>query len=249
MIDQNEIAEVAKQLGVGSAQIIRDHFISHILAALSDVLNEPFTFVGGTALCRSVLNESRVSEDIDLSVINPLQQLGRLREELPPRLQRDWGEITFEVVLDKRDHASCFINSPSARVKCELVDWGTNRKCWPTTEAEIPLRYSDLPDTVTLTLPTAEAFAGMKGGAFHDRHQPRDLFDLAGLARIGAINERAESILKCTHGSGFIVGEFQKLPFSLRNSWHTELDHQTRNPSDPDACAAEVLEALKTFFG
>jgi predicted nucleotidyltransferase len=45
------------------------------------------------------------------------------------------------------------------------------------------LRYSDLPESAELRVPTPSGFAAMKLMAWFDRHTPRDLYDLAALDR------------------------------------------------------------------
>ena len=60
-----------------------------------------------------------------------------------------------------------------------------------TQPVAVDLRYSDLPESISLVVPTAEGFAGMKLMAWHQRQAPRDLYDLVALADICAITELA----------------------------------------------------------
>ncbi|MBU1227044.1 MAG: hypothetical protein KJ698_07530 [Actinobacteria bacterium] len=43
------------------------------------------------------------------------------------------------------------------------------------------MRYSDLPPTAEIVVPTAESFTAMKLVAYEDRFAPHDLFDLGSL--------------------------------------------------------------------
>ena len=64
MIDRAEIEAVAGRFGAPDTQIIRDHLISHVLAAIADWPNrDRVTFFGGTALCRTWLPDLRLSMD------------------------------------------------------------------------------------------------------------------------------------------------------------------------------------------
>jgi hypothetical protein len=45
-----------------------------------------------------------------------------------------------------------------------------------------------------LTVPTLSAFAASKTMAWHDRHAPRDLYDVWGLAELGALDEAAADL-------------------------------------------------------
>ncbi len=94
MIGSSELQQWARRFGVSSAQITRDHFISHALRALGDL--EPTTrFFGGTALCRTYLVQTRLSEDIDLLHPEPRQFLATLRRELPKALRREFPDTTW----------------------------------------------------------------------------------------------------------------------------------------------------------
>lgn len=55
--DEREAVEVA--FGVDSDQVIRDHLISHALAAISIVGTDDVLFFGGTALSRTHLTDLR----------------------------------------------------------------------------------------------------------------------------------------------------------------------------------------------
>jgi len=65
----DDLERTRRVFGVAESQVIRDHLISHLLAAISaSDLSAALVFFGGTALCRSFLPEHRLSEDIDLLV-------------------------------------------------------------------------------------------------------------------------------------------------------------------------------------
>ena len=74
MTGPDEIAVVAERFGAPEPQVVRDHLISHVLAALAGLPDEiagPTMFFGGTALCRTWCPDIRLSEDIDLLVASP----------------------------------------------------------------------------------------------------------------------------------------------------------------------------------
>jgi predicted nucleotidyltransferase component of viral defense system len=74
--DIEEAAAVAAAFGVAPEQVRRDHLISHILGALSQDHREELIFFGGTALARSYLPASRLSEDIDLIAVGRTSRPG-----------------------------------------------------------------------------------------------------------------------------------------------------------------------------
>jgi hypothetical protein len=49
----SELRQVAGQFGVDDLQVRRDHLISHLLAAISNLADTSVIFFGGTALARS----------------------------------------------------------------------------------------------------------------------------------------------------------------------------------------------------
>ena len=65
-MNADERAAIAQQFGVAPEQVERDHLVSHLLAFLSQDLNDRIQFIGGTALARTHLPDGRLSEDIDL---------------------------------------------------------------------------------------------------------------------------------------------------------------------------------------
>ena len=65
-LDLDELQREVARFGVAEEQVRRDHLISHVLAAISASCSEDVIFFGGTALSRTHLAHSRLSEDIDL---------------------------------------------------------------------------------------------------------------------------------------------------------------------------------------
>jgi predicted nucleotidyltransferase component of viral defense system len=80
MLAPEEELAVAEQFGVARAQVRRDHLISHLLATLSVHVADRVVFFGGTALCRSLLPNGRLSEDIDLIAVGRRRDVAGLIE-------------------------------------------------------------------------------------------------------------------------------------------------------------------------
>lgn len=66
MLDPDQLHGLAETFGVDESQVVRDHLISHLLAAISTEAAEQIVFFGGTALARSLIPDGRLSEDIKL---------------------------------------------------------------------------------------------------------------------------------------------------------------------------------------
>ena len=67
MIDDREVRQRAEAAGVPTGQIVKDHLLSHLIHGLQAITN--VTFIGGTALNRTHLDDLRLSEDLDLLLL------------------------------------------------------------------------------------------------------------------------------------------------------------------------------------
>jgi hypothetical protein len=59
VLDPAQLLGVAETFGVDESQVLRDHLISHLLAAISAEVAEQVVFFGGTALARTVIPDGR----------------------------------------------------------------------------------------------------------------------------------------------------------------------------------------------
>lgn len=116
----------------------------------------------------------------------------------------------------------------------------------PTASADVSLRYSDLPQSVELNVPTPEGFAAMKLMAWHQRQAPRDLVDLAALAAAGAITSMTLDLTK--HVTGTRLGARtldQRLTPAVFQEWRHQLAHRMTEPPDPGDCLQQVVDAAR----
>lgn len=195
MLDPAEEAVVAEQFGVARAQVRRDHLISHLLAALSAELAEQVVFFGGTALARSLAPQSRLSEDIDLLAVRRRRDIvDAVERELVRGVRREYPELIWEPPLGAvRDVQAAVLRNPEGlTVRVQLLD-PVGYPRWPVEPRDLVQRYSDAPPA-RLVVPTAASFAAWKTVAWLDRAAMRDLYDLAVLARLGAIDAEAADL-------------------------------------------------------
>ncbi|MEV4311300.1 nucleotidyl transferase AbiEii/AbiGii toxin family protein [Actinocrispum sp. NPDC049592] len=243
MLDDEERREVARRFLVADDQVVRDHLISHVLAALAG-MGQDFVFYGGTALARTHLPEFRLSEDIDLLAKDRAAVAGALEGTLPRRLRREFGAVEWVVAPSRVGEADPALLSTEdgvqVRVQVGVLD--SDRARWPTEVRPIIMRYSDV-EAVSLRVPTLRAFAGMKAFAWESRHAARDLADLRELARLGAIDAGVIALLRNTIGRTVYPVEFTRMPEGTRAGWSVQLDHQMAATPDPDVCLSEVHSA------
>jgi PIN domain nuclease of toxin-antitoxin system len=245
MIERAERDEWAQRFGVSSAQISRDHFISHVLYALGE--RDPTTrFYGGTALCRTYLAQTRLSEDIDLLHAEPREFLSALREQLPTALRREFPGTSAPEPFAEGDGLASLLGPPDLEpIKLYVGRDGSNTTAWEFTPTPVELRYSDLPVVQEFQCPTPPTFAAMKLAAWSDRHAPRDLFDLDGLASRGTLTDPAvQRIYHAKMGTGIIEAEFIRVPSSTATAWETELRAQVGTLPSAETCLEHVRAAL-----
>ncbi len=245
MIRRAEVDEWAARFGVAPPQIERDHFISHLLVALH-LLHPSVRFFGGTALCRTYLEGSRLSEDVDLLDGDPRAFLAELEHELPRALRREFPGTTWTSLPPEGDGLAVAIAAPDlTAIKVYVGRDGADARAWQFESTEVQLRYDDLDETVTFQCPTLPTFAAMKLAAWFDRHAPRDLFDLAGLAGLGVFeDDRVEAIFRTKMGIPILAAEFTRAPRSTIDAWVTELAAQVGSLPSTEHCLEVVRRAL-----
>jgi predicted nucleotidyltransferase component of viral defense system len=245
MISRSEVTDWAERFGVAQPQIARDHFISHVLHALGQH-HPAIRFFGGTALCRSYLERSRLSEDVDLLHPEPRAFLEDLANQLPTALRREFPDTSCGSLTADGDGYAAALASPGlTSIKLYVGADGTNTRAWEFAATGVELRYSDLPATQTLQCPTLATFGAMKLSAWFDRHAPRDLFDLAGLAGLGVLADpEVHRIFREKMGVRIVDSEIERLPRATVAAWDTELGAQTGSLPTADACHAALRDAL-----
>jgi predicted nucleotidyltransferase component of viral defense system len=229
MLDPTEAAAVAAQFGVGDLEVRRDHLMSHLLGALAGNLAEEVVFLGGTALARSHLPNGRLSEDLDLVARGKRASVASVIERvLATGARRDYGRLSWQPRLSAGSDvdSAMLVAADGLAIRVQLLD-ETRVPQWPTEHRQLLQRYSDAPPT-RLRVPTLASFVALKTAAWADRRQPRDLYDLWGLAGIGAIDETARDLYVTFGPSGEPPDRslFEEPPDD--DSWKDQLGGQTR---------------------
>jgi predicted nucleotidyltransferase component of viral defense system len=246
MLSSQDLAHFAGQYRVSDAQIRRDHLISHILSAVPELGIPQLHFFGGTALCRTLLDGQRLSEDIDLLQADYESTLAVLGDGLPAALRREFPGMTIRSGQREGRGRSLYLDGAGVpAVKVYVGALHLERLGWTFALAPVSLRYPDLDAYVQLSCPTRATFAAMKMEAYCDRHAPRDLFDLAGLARIGALDAEAGAVLRAARGFGLVREEFMNVPPMTAAAWEVELAHQGTAMTTSEECRATIARALE----
>lgn len=246
MLDPDELADVAAEFGVDDEQVRRDHLISHVLHALADICPDQLLFFGGTALARTYLPDGRLSEDIDLSCPNRAAVAASVQDGLIRALRREFPSADWAVPpVGLRDVEPALLQTRDGlNVRIQLLA-AEHRFDWPTELRAIDVRYADVPATA-LQVPTLPAFVAMKTVAWADRHAERDLYDLAALADLGAIDEQAAELAAAATGVRVAPHMFDRAPSDRQ--WAEQLTHQTRRLPDPVECLNRVRTAYNNVL-
>jgi len=149
----------------------------------------------------------------------------------------------------RSEDAAQLATTDGVRVRIQLLDSeGGHRDYagWPVEQSPVVLRYRDVPATVELTCPTVEAFAAMKTAAWMDRRAARDLYDLHGLAGLGALTRTAADLVKAVTGLTVAPHLFGG---AVVAGWETQLAHQTAILPTSAECLATVRRAYADALG
>lgn len=243
ILDPDERGAVMAQFGVPLAQVVRDHVISHALAAIATLGTDDVVFLGGTALSRTLLTDLRLSEDIDLIVLGDRREIGAaIQKAIERQFLRSFGRPTFTPPLGETRHPDPSVLTVSrTRVQIQLLS-SHGYPAWPTEVADIEQRYSDAPPARMRVL-TPAAFVAAKLAAWADRHAPRDLYDLWALAEAGRIDEEA-ALLYGRHGQYTTVEKVSFADVPTRVAWRDALGHQGIIAVSPEEAVRVVRDAV-----
>lgn len=240
MLHPDDRNEMARRFGADDSQIARDHLISHLLTGLGGIVGTEVVFFGGTALSRTHLSRGRLSEDIDLYTVGNRRDLAnRLTDRWPRSVRREFPRLTWDPALGVvRDvEPALLVTDDAISIRIQLLSADATYRRWPTETGRVEVRYRDVP-AVALTVPTLQAFVAMKASAWRDRHAARDLYDLANLAGIGAIDAGAVALLRDVTSVPLVGMDLAALPRHL--DWHGQLAHQCRLEMDAESALAVV---------
>lgn len=243
VLDEQERLDVEEKFGVGARQVVRDHVISHGLAAIAAAASDDVVFFGGTALARTLLPDLRLSEDIDLIALGNRPAVGqRIQAEIERRFNRTLGAATFIPRLGSAPHPQpSILEVKGTRIQVQLIS-GEGHPPWPTQVTEILQRYSDAPPA-RLRVLTPAAFVASKLAAWTDRHASRDLYDLWALAEGGWVTRDAAA-LYCQYGQHTSVAKISFAAVPTQTEWEASLAHQCIIETTPEHAASVVSNAI-----
>ena len=238
MIDDQGIRDVAARLRVPERQVRRDHLLSHLIAGVAGA--DGVIFVGGTALHRTHLPDVRLSEDLDLHLLDG--GADELVDRAKDAVRLEFPGIDVTSRTSRGDVVTYALSVDGLQVQVQVI---LRRHEWmqlPVQCMPVRLKYPDLRDSVELSIPTIEAFGAMKLTAYIDRAASRDLFDLRELVKVGALGTETLDLVRVLLGRSILPQEFLTCP--TEEQWDVELAHQVADPGFPAAALSVVRNTL-----
>lgn len=243
MIEGDELRAWVVKTGTSLAQVRKDHLVSHLLHGLQG--RTGFVFFGGTALNRTFVAGRRLSEDIDLyrehdDPASPDDMI----EWLTSATRRDFPELRIDRSGASGDVLNFTALADDLSVRVQVGGPRYERTRLPVAACPVEMRYSDLPTTADILVPTVDSFTAMKLSAYEDRFVARDLFDLGSLSDLGAIRPAVLRALRDFRGYGPTRWAYDDEHGPSDDVWMMELVHQTGDPGDAKATLGSVRASV-----
>lgn len=247
MIDDVEARSWARAFGVDISQVRRDHLISHVLHALTQIEDiADAVFIGGTALCRTHLEDLRVSEDIDLLVHDVERTVNAITRPVGRLLRREYPDIAVTGPSPAPRGRRLRLTAPDVPgIEVQLIVRQAEDEALKVDATAVALRYQGLPATIEMLVPSPESFVAMKYLAYRDRREPRDLFDLAHLALRGVFDASAARLIAQVSGAPPLAAEVQRLAPATAMTWDDQLAHQATDLMSADSALRIVRDAVE----
>ncbi|WP_349426905.1 nucleotidyl transferase AbiEii/AbiGii toxin family protein [Microbacterium sp. LWS13-1.2] len=244
VLDDRERELIEATFRVDPEQVVRDHVISHALAAIASAGADDVIFFGGTALSRTHLTELRLSEDIDLIALGDRRAIAdRIESAVARRLQRSLGAVAFTPPLrDTRHPEPSVMQVGDTRIQIQLLA-SDGYPAWPTEVVDIEQRYSDAAPAKLRVL-TAAAFVASKLSSWSDRQASRDLYDLWAMSERGLIDAEAVDLFgRLGSYTSAASVPFTNIPSDAE--WNAALSHQGMIRIGPGDAAKAVRVAIE----
>jgi predicted nucleotidyltransferase component of viral defense system len=216
------ITEIAAYRGFVDELLTKDYFVTIILYLLKDV--KGIYFKGGTALQKIFLDYSRLSEDIDYTVI---KDIDTLKEEIKEIVMNSgfFEDITEDKEVEGFLRLVLHYTNFAEEKDTVFIDLNKRAKLIEEPEMyEIPHFYDEeIPKFSVSTLAAKEMFAE-KLAATIGRNKPRDHFDIYMILKKGLPLDYSIAKKKCkASGNTFDLERMFNKAKKLHNKWDEDM--------------------------
>jgi len=216
---------------------------------------------GGTGIKKVYINDYRFSDDLDFTLISPLDKESlNMKINTAVRLAKKESNIDFHEeslnLIENTNGFECSIyfkilnrSRARLRIKIDITGFGKEVVLLPILKRSIIHTYSDNLESIVRVYALEEIFAE-KIRTLFDRTRPRDLYDVWVL----------KSTVDLVISGGIIKDKFfnKKVDIDFINlagrkkdfevSWDNSLVHQLKELPDFNLVFLEVMNFLESFF-
>src|SRR3989344_1202319 len=221
-INENAINNLSGETGFNTKVLLKDYYITAILYLIKDV--DGIYFKGGTALQKIFLNYSRLSEDVDFTLTEDIEEV---KEKIINILEKSGLFQKISKDKDVKGFTRLVVNykNYSGEDGVVFIDLNQRAKLLMKPEKhQIKHFYKDIIPDFSLNTLSSEEMAAEKIAAAIGRNMPRDHFDIYMMLK-KKIPLNLEMAKKKCEGSGHefnVIRMFNKAE-KLRNRWDEDL--------------------------
>lgn len=221
-VTSDDIKNLAAKTAFNERILIKDYYLTLILFRLRTLEN--IFFKGGTALQKTILGQSRLSEDIDFTVTGDLKKVEKSikgaigKEEFISRIGKDKS-------VDKFVRVVVYYNNLSGDEDTIFIDLNQRAKLLKKPEKhKINHFYKGfIPEFSSNTLSSEEMVAEKLAAAI-GRNKPRDHFDIYMMLKKNIPLDLVMAKKKCeSSGHAFSVIRMFNRAKKLKNRWDEDL--------------------------
>lgn len=241
-IKKEILDQITLQQGFEPKLIVKDYHITLILYLIKDI--KGIYFKGGTALQKTLLNHSRLSEDIDFTVDIDLKAA---RQEIIRAIDASglFGEVSTGKDVD--GFTRLIVSYDSELGKGEIFIDLNRRSLLRLAPEKMELShfYKDIPKFEFLCLSSKEMIAEKVEAAI-GRNKPRDHYDIYKIIQAGLPIDIELVKKKCEDsGCEFDIIKMFSNAKKLKNRWDQDMSALLKE----DVQFSEVMKTLGTRFG
>jgi predicted nucleotidyltransferase component of viral defense system len=221
-ISEDAITEIVADTGFDSDLILKDYYLTVILYLIKDV--NGIYFKGGTALQKIFLNYSRISEDIDFTLIRPI---GEVRKEIKERINQSgfFGNITQDKDVKGFLRLVVSYTDFSGKESRIFIDLNEREKIITLPEKhEIAHFFKESIPVFSVNTLSQEEMIAEKLAATITRNKPRDHYDIYQIIKRGMPINSELAKKKCIDsGVEFSIIHMFNQGQKLHRRWNEDL--------------------------
>jgi len=221
-LTQDEFSIIAAEHGFAPEMLVKDYYITALLYLLRNISG--MYFKGGTALQKTILGHSRLSEDIDFTVTGDLKKMENNiketigKEEFITRIGKDKS-------VDKFVRLVVYYNNFSGAEDAIFIDLNQRAKLLKKPEKhKINHFYKGFIPEFSFNTLSSEEMVAEKIAAAIGRNMPRDHFDVYMILKNKIPFDMEMAKKKCeSSGNEFNVIRMFNKAKKLKNRWDEDL--------------------------